>query len=151
MLACKWNYSVCIALESSKKKGKIASCFSHRAGLARHLLTLPVNAGLSSCSSYRLRPKWVMSVAQWFENMAQWIQHISEWKHGIRFWRCIQTISRRSLRPSFVTDSDWSSRVLTKQPYQGSPDKQEQQQGCQGTYGYPSPGFSSIRLQTLVI
>lgn len=78
VLACKWNYSVYIALESSKKKGKTASCFSHRARSVRCLLTLPVNAGLSSCSSYQLRLKEVMSVAQWFENVAQWIQHVSE-------------------------------------------------------------------------
>lgn len=92
-----------------------------------------------------------MSVAQWFENVAQWIQHISEWKHEISFWHCIQTISRMSLCPSLVTDSDWPPRVLTEQPCQGLPDKVEEQQGCQGTYGYPSPGFSSIRLQTLFI
>lgn len=38
VLSCKWNYSACTALESSKKTGKEASCLSHREGLTRCLL-----------------------------------------------------------------------------------------------------------------
>lgn len=148
VFSCKWNFSACIALGGSKMNSKGVSCYSHRSDwpdLSQN--TLPVELWLSSCSTYQLRPKQVMSVAQWFGNAAQWMKHRSVWTHGIGFWCWSQTLYR-GLHPHLITDSHLIPWNPKKAAMPGCTRKE--QEGCQFTCRYlPSPGFSSTQLPSL--